>query len=407
MRRARFVLSVLLLAGTIVTSQILPAAAAEQSAASGPLGAAPVIASNQTVAIGTYRAPFPNDLRSVDDFEQESGQKLALISWYAYWGGWKRDFSRTDLDLVSARGAVPLITWEPWAGQSSDPAWTLRGAILSGANDAYIESWARGLAAYGKPVLLRFAHEMHHQTYPWAIGVNGNTAEEYVAAWKHVHGIFARHNATNVKWVWNPNTMGDTLASTYDPLYRSLYPGDAYVDWLGLDIYNTGPELNWGAPYWRTFTQAMTEPYSAITRISDKPLLLGEVGSAETGGSKSDWLTSALTNELQTNFPRVRAFVWFDINKEENWTVESSSVTRSAWVSALRYPLFSIDGSHPIWGGAIAPQPTATATPTAQPVTATSTPVTTEKTAYLPVYDAWDDKSKRLLSQLGELNQVW
>jgi beta-mannanase len=181
---------------------------------------------------------------------------------------------------------------------------------------------------------------MHNSSYPWAIGVNGNTAADYLAAWKHVHDIFARANATNVKWVWNPNTIGDSDRSAYTPVYQSLYPGDAYVDFLGLDIYNTGPNLNWGAPYWRSFAQALESPYQAITALSPKPLLLPEVGCTESGGSKSAWIADAMQNQLPLVFPRVRAFVWFDVQKEEDWQLDSSSSALSAWEASSRLPAY-------------------------------------------------------------------
>jgi beta-mannanase len=279
---------------------------------------------------------FPNDLSSVVAYEQAIGKQMTIIHWYALWDGWKREFSRADLDIVDRRGSVPMITWEPWAGVPNDPAWSLQAGILSGRHDTYIESWARGMAAYGKPVLLRFAHEMHHQpAYPWALGNFGNTAPEYVAAWHHVRAIFDRHGATNVAWVWNPNTMGDTPATAYAPIYRSLYPGDASVDWVGLDLYNTGPRLDWGAPYWRSFAAVASEPYAAITALANKPLVLGEVGSAETGGDKAQWISDGLGASLTSQFPRIKAVVWFDINKEEIWSIQSSSSARSAYIAAL------------------------------------------------------------------------
>lgn len=301
------------------------------------------------VALGVYRPIFPNDLTAVQRYDQAAAN-TTIVHWFAYWEGWKSEFSRSDLDQVSARGSVPLITWEPWAGVPNDPNWSLRSAILSGQNDAYIDSWARGLAAYDRPVLLRFAHEMHHQSYPWALGVNGNTAADYVAAWQHIHAIFARYDTSHVQWVWNPNTLGDSPASVYEPLYRSLYPGDEYVDWLGLDIYNTGPHLDWGAPYWRSFAQVLSQPYAALTALSDKPIILPEVGSTETGGSKAEWISAALTQDLLATYPRVRALVWFDIDKEENWTVESSRASRDGWIRSLQNSHFVIDFKHPIWG---------------------------------------------------------
>jgi len=234
----------------------------------GPAGARPAGAAGTTsqpmlfdspgrVALGIYRPEFPENLSALEEYDALAGYRLPVVSWYALWGGWKSTFSRADLDRVDARGSVPLITWEPWAGKASDPAWSLRRAILSGKNDAYITSWARGLAAYGKPVLLRFAHEMHHQTYPWAVGVNGNTAKDYLAAWRRVHDIFRRNGATNVQWVWNPNTMSGATHSYYSSVYRSVYPGDGYVDWLGLDIYNGA----WTGP-WRSLAEASPTPPS-------------------------------------------------------------------------------------------------------------------------------------------------
>lgn len=290
-------------------------------------------------ALGLYRPSFPDDLSAVDENDRAIDGRLGIVHWYALWGGWKRDFKHSDLERVRARGSVPMITWEPWAGQDDDPNWTIRAAILSGANDEYIDSWARGLAGYGHPVLFRFAHEMHGRPYPWAAGVNGNTPEEYVQAWRHIRAIFDRYETSNVQWVWNPNAFGEWSASDYEPIFRSLYPGDEYVDWLGIDVYNTGPGLNWGAPYWRAFGDILAEPYEALTRISAKSILLPEVGCAELGGSKAAWIHDAIVSELPTRFPRVSALVWFDVMKEERWSLESSSQALQAWRTAARVRL--------------------------------------------------------------------
>jgi beta-mannanase len=291
------------------------------------------------IALGVYQPGFPGDLSKMARYEQLTGGHLAIVHWYAQWAGWQSAFDASELEAVAARGSLPLITWEPWTGVPSatpDPAWSLRAAILSGRSNAYIESWARGLADYGGPVLLRFAHEMNDQpVYPWAVGNNGNTASDYVAAWRHVRAIFARFHTENVRWVWNPNALGDAAAGTYLDTYQSLYPGDDEVDWVGLDIFNTGPNLNWGQPRWQSFAQALAAPYAAITTVSSKPLILPEVASTETGGSKAAWITSALTEEVG-QFPRVQALVWFDVNKEQAWNLDSSDNAMQAWLAGLR-----------------------------------------------------------------------
>jgi beta-mannanase len=288
-----------------------------------------------SVSLGLYRPEFPDDLSGLRSTETVTQQPISIVAWYSLWGGWKSAFNEADLETVDAHGSIPLITWEPWSGTGPDPGWSLKWAILSGAHDAYIASWANGMVSYGKPVLLRFAQEMHDQPrYPWAVGVNGNTVSDYLAAWRRVRAIFAQAGATNVQWVWNPNTLGQAPASAYAPIYEALYPGDDEVDYVGLDIFNSGPQLDWGAPGWRSFSQVLTVPYVAIGAVSSKPLILPEVGSTETGGSKANWISDALGSELG-EFPRVRALVWFDVDKEQAWSLGSSPASLGAWLNAL------------------------------------------------------------------------
>jgi len=311
------------------------------------LGTASATLPPPQVALGLYQTAFPDDMSAVRDFADRTGHKLSIVHWYAIWGGWKSQFSAADLQAVAAQGAIPMITWEPWTGSGPDPAWSLRAAILSGAHDDYVDAWARGLSAYGGPVLLRFAHEMTDQPrYPWAVGVNGNTASDYVEAWRHVRAIFARYPTSNVKWVWSPQMLGDASEAVHEARFRSVYPGDDQVDWLALDAYNTGPGLDWGAPRWRSLREVLSTPYAAITALSDKPVLLAEVGSSENGGSKPAWITSALGTDLAL-FPRVRALVWFDIRKEDAWTLHSSPDSFAAWLAAASQPPFQLNNWTP------------------------------------------------------------
>jgi beta-mannanase len=288
-----------------------------------------------SVAVGVYRPEYPDNLSSLDAYERSAGRPIQLVHWFALWGGWKAAFNPADLESVRQRGSTPMITWEPWSGTRKDGAWNLQSAILSGASDAYIHAWARGLTAYGGPVLLRFAQEMHDQTYPWSVGINGNTPSDYVAAWRYVHTIFYEEGASNVQWVWNPNTMPGAPREHYQGIYRALYPGDDAVDWFGLDIYNGGSDLpTWGGS--RSFADALGAPYAALQDLAPKPVVLAEVGSAEDGGQKATWINAAFADLEMGRFPAVRALVWFDVDKEERWGLHSSDATLASWTAALR-----------------------------------------------------------------------
>ncbi len=313
-------------------------------------------------ALGVYEPGIPNDLGHVRQLESATRGTFSILHWYVHWGAWNPDFNRTNLEIVRQHGSTPLITWEPWAGVYNDPKWALQAGVLSGRNDAYIRSWAAGLAAYGGPVLLRFGHEMHDSYYPWAVGVNGNSAADYVAAWRHVHDIFTLAHASNVQWVWNPNIPTDmTTSIQYQFLLSSLYPGDEYVDWVGLDVYNSGTN-NWSLPYWsrtpswRSFPDILSEPYEVVGGISARPLLLPEIATAEAGGSKPAWIADSMSPATLSMFPRLQGMVWFDVSKEEYWALGSSPQALLGWIGAAA-PLMS----HPSQPAPPSPQPAPTA----------------------------------------------
>jgi hypothetical protein len=273
------------------------------------------------------------------------GRDLAVVMFHTHWGTFSGNFDQSLLEYVSDRGAVPLVTWEAWqpfyAGGvpvADQPVFALSN-VLSGAFDEYIDSWANGLTAYGLPVLLRWGHEMNGDWYPWAVGVNSNTSESFVRAWQYIHDRFDEAGATNVQWVWSPiaGSIATNRAANLD--LASIYPGDEYVDWIGLSGFNWGTTVQpWGVDGWKTFSQIFFASYTRLTGLADKPIIVAEVASTEEGGDKAGWITSAMISELPERFPQIRAFVWFNILKETDWRVESSPESLRAFVAAASTP---------------------------------------------------------------------
>jgi len=107
------------------------------------------------------------------------------------------------------------------------------------------------------------------------------------------------------------------------------YPGDAYVDWLGLDGYNRG-----GAA-WQSFAQVFGASYQSITALSAKPLMIAETASAEAGGSKAQWIVDAFSTQILQRYPRIQAVLWFNQNKETDWRIESSAAAQRAFARAV------------------------------------------------------------------------
>jgi hypothetical protein len=301
----------------------------------------------------------PWDMNAVAQFEGEAGKSASMVQFFqpfaqcAGSGCSFYSFPTTPMDDIRAHGSIPVLSWSSQSIPSNlnEPDFQLSD-VISGRYDSYIAEFATEAREWGHPFFLRFDWEMNGNWFPWAEGVNGNAAGESAAAWRHVHDIFAAAGATNVSWVWCP--FVDPGGSLTD--LGSLYPGDAYVDWTGLDGYNWG--TNPASPRgWRTFDQLFRRTYDEIVEdvAPSKPMMLAEVGSSELGGSKADWIRDALTR-VPTEYQQIRALLWFDkFDDNMDWPIETSAPATTAFAEGVGQPEFVGAGYGGLAGGAIAP----------------------------------------------------
>jgi hypothetical protein len=251
----------------------------------------------------------PWDMRAVTRFARLTGKGLSLIHFSSPFADCRRKrcvpyaFPTHAFNNVRSYGAIPLFSWGSVAQpviKARGPKYALR-TIIAGEHDAYIRAWATAAKRWGHPFFLQFDWEMNGSWFPWSEGVNGNRPGEFVRAWRHVHDIFTSVGATNATWVWCPNA---DPGGVFSPLYP-LYPGSSYVDWTCLNAYNRDRP-------WLSADSLFHSSYDLVSRIAPtKPMMFGEVASAERGGSKAAWITDLLT-QLPVRYPRVRALVWFE-----------------------------------------------------------------------------------------------
>jgi len=268
----------------------------------------------------------PWDPTKIDAFTSLIGKSPAIVMWYQSWANTgSKEFSPTRMNAVVARGAMPMVTWEPhdYTRGVDQPTFALR-VIASGTHDAYIRQWARDAKAWGKPFYLRFGHEMNGNWYSWGQGVNGNSPEHYIAAWRRIVNIFRAEGTTNVRWVWCPMAGRP---------FTTLYPGDSYVDWVGLDGYNWGTSQSWSS--WKSMLMVFGSSYTTLASMTTKPILIGETASATVGGDKAAWIRQGFLTDLPTKFPRIKAVIWFHKLKEADWRINSSATTLDAYKAAV------------------------------------------------------------------------
>lgn len=301
------------------------ASAAPKPRPGKPTAAAPTPVPAHPLRFGLTNPGGPLAVKELDSAASLAGEKPLLLQFF-------KDFRQappvSELDAVVARGATPILTWEPWVAGAgvNQPDYTL-AAIASGAHDGYLRSWGSALAAWGKPLLLRFAHEMNGDWYPWSEAVNGNSSGDYIRAWRHVHNILAAQDASNVRWLWAINAGGPVDIAR-------LYPGSDYVDVLGLDGYNWGTVgSSWGST-WTPASGVFGRWLDALRALAPgKEIIVTETASTELGGSKADWIRDAVAY-LDAQ-PDVTGMVWFNLNKETDWRFNSSSSAATAFATAL------------------------------------------------------------------------
>jgi Glycosyl hydrolase family 26 len=261
---------------------------------------------------------------SVTTRESQLGRKYAVNSHYYDWAD---PFPGSPEAADAAAGRTPMDTW--WG---IDPR-----KIVNGSQDALIRTRAKAVAAFGKPMFLRWGAEMNGNWYAWSGTAVGNDPSVFVAAWRHIHDIFATEGVHNAAWVWAPNADSHPggISTTSWNNWRNYYPGDTYVDWVGIDGYN------WGATdSWQSFGQVFGPVYADY--VGRKPIMIAETGSIEAGGNKAAWLADAAT--WIKAHRSIMAFVYFDTNQSSSgldWRADSSSTSLSAYITMARDPYFS------------------------------------------------------------------
>lgn len=294
-------------------------------------------ATSRKVALGAYAPSLPWSFKDIDDYAELVGKSPSIVHWFQDWGSeWASGFDRGYLEAAASRSATPLITWEPWdfdGPRPKQPEYTLE-KILNGDYDEYVHGWARAAAEWGEPFFLRFAHEMNGDWTSWSPGVNGNTAQEFVSAWRKVHGIFEKEGAENVVWVWAPVAHYNGAVP-----YKSVYPGDAYVDWFGVSGYNWGNTQSWSR--WQGFYEIFKNSYDIMKGLARKPILVAEVGCTEKGGDKAAWIRRAFFSAIPDHFPRIKAVVWFHADKETDWRVNSSPDALASYKKVLGHRIYA------------------------------------------------------------------
>jgi len=291
------------------------------------------------------------DVQEINAFEEIIDCKIGSVVWFPTWDD---EFPTKSCETLYKRGIIPHLTWELFwpsinpnnAGPTGPTGYEGFNDVLNGKYDDYIDRFAMDAKAFNQKVLMRFLHEFNGNWYVWSGNKNGQAnggPQKVVEVWRYVVDRFKKVGADNVKWLWVPHGPSTDLSTASWNDVSEYWPGDAYVDWIGLDGYNFYPKDPWGGvrPL-RDFDNCFRALYEASSVLGDQPMMIAEFGTGEFQSDnfdKASWVTDAF-KKIKTEYPRIKIFTWFNINKELDWRVNSSPESLDAFRKAMKDPYY-------------------------------------------------------------------
>lgn len=283
--------------------------------------------------MGAYIIQDETIKANIDTFTDWTKKKHAS---YFYYVGYGSPFPKEWVEQVKAAGGFPHIAWEPNNG------------LQDVQDNAYLRKFALDAKESGVPIFLRYASEMNGT---WTEYSGKGKEELYKQKWKLVHSVMSK-TAPNVMMTWTVFTFPE------EPMMK-YYPGDEYVDWVGVNIYNVmyhNNDINQRAD--------KEDPLELLDYVYKefsyrKPIQISEFGVTHyTITDKKYHVNFAmdkiarLYNTLPTKYPRVKSIYYFDVNnlvnapagrKINDYSLTSDKNVLAVYNKAIQNPYYLTD----------------------------------------------------------------
>ena len=279
-----------------------------------------VFVNSTNVEWGIYQPDF-HDMPNIYYIEEHIGHKFNIVLHYS-------DFLETYtpylvgdvLRKAYSEGRTVELTLQPNRDHVGE---NTIFSVLDGKYDEFLNAYAKDIAEFSHPVLFRLCNEMNGDWCEYSGYRMSLDTELYRELYRYVYDIFKKNNANNVIWVWNPN--GKSFPDFKWNSERMYYPGNEFVDVLGLTLYNTGNYYE--GENWAEFSELYRPLYEKAVKEYAMPFMITEFASARCGGNKEDW-TRKMLSEM-AGFPKIKAAVWWN-HADLDW---EGNVSRAYYIN--------------------------------------------------------------------------
>ena len=188
-----------------------------------------------------------------------------------------------------------------WVGSGYQMVWGVpmlpaipQVSLADGASGAYTNHFivlAKHLVSANMGnAILRLGWEFNQKSYPWYAAGQSAHFTEY---WRRIVEAMRSVPGSHFKFMWNPDRGDQGNGDVAMGNFTAYYPGNQYVDIIGLDVYDSAWKLYPGAP--GEFYTVLTQPWGLdwlanFGRVMKKPIAIPELGlglgnSAPNSGS--------------------------------------------------------------------------------------------------------------------------
>ena len=277
----------------------------------------------------------------IEAFQSLSQKKIAWAPFSQHWFK-GMDYPKESIHTIHDMDIIPYVRFLPRSTLKQfeiEENFTLE-KIINGNFDRELRLWAKEAKKDNIPIIMDFALEMNGNWFGWSGIFNGKDtkagygnvshydgAERYRDAYRHIIDIFREEDVNHITWFFHPTVMTTPKEAWNAPVH--YYPGDDYIDWIGISLYGA---FHPGENYWDSFREILSDNYRSILEISTKkPFAILELGVTDhhTLGSKDVWLKEAFDTILSQDYVHFDAITYWHENWDNNGILTSLRIDSS------------------------------------------------------------------------------
>jgi hypothetical protein len=263
-------------------------------------------------------------LEDLTSYEKTVGKPAA---WVYFSNNWyhSREFPTETAAWIREAGSIPyirLMLRSSLKHDGNEPVFTLQN-IIDGQFDNDLHAWCARARDFDTQILVEYGTEANSDSFAWSGTSNGagttdgygdplqpDGPERFKDVYRHIIQICRAEGAGNITWVFHVDSEGHP-EEEWNKM-ENYYPGDEWIDWIGVSIYGTYTPQN---SYFSVFPLVMDAIYPRIVALAPgKPIIIAEFGTAKNNPlvDQVKWTREALAQITSQRYPDLIGFSWWN-----------------------------------------------------------------------------------------------